>query len=96
MVGPHLGGATMSDNFNPKRTWAPPNLTSDPKTGRLAALTEDDFVARMHAGRLFAGSPMPWQQFRNIHEEDLRAIYRYLKTVPAVEHATGAPFVDQP
>jgi mono/diheme cytochrome c family protein len=95
MVGPHLGGATMVDDFNPKRTWAPPNLTSDPTTGRLARLTEDQFVARVRAGRVIPGSPMPWQQFQNMREDDLRAIYRYLKTVPPVVHETGAPFVDK-
>src|SRR5262245_2388320 len=36
MVGPHLGGAKMVDEIDLKRTWAPPNLTSDPATGRLA------------------------------------------------------------
>jgi mono/diheme cytochrome c family protein len=95
MVGTHLGGSTMPDDINPKRTWAPPNLTSEPTTGRLARFTEDEFVARMRAGRVIPGSPMPWQGFRNLHEEDLRAIYRYLKTVPPVVHDTGAPFVDK-
>jgi mono/diheme cytochrome c family protein len=82
MVGPHLGGANMPDEINPKRIWAPPNLTSDPTTGRLARFSEDAFVARMRAGRAIPGSPMPWQGFRTLREDDLRAIYRYLKTVP--------------
>jgi mono/diheme cytochrome c family protein len=96
LVGPHLGGATMADDWNPKRTWAPPNLTSDPTTGRLAQFTEDQFVERMRAGRAFPGSPMPWQGFRKLHEEDLRAIFRYLKTLPPIVHDTGPPFVDKP
>jgi mono/diheme cytochrome c family protein len=95
MVGPHLGGATMPDELNPKRIWAPPNLTSEPTTGRLARFTEDEFVARMRAGRAIPGSPMPWQGFRTLHEDDLRAIYRYLKTVPPVAHDTGPAFVDK-
>jgi mono/diheme cytochrome c family protein len=95
MVGPHLGGATMVDEIDPKRTWAPVNLTSEPTTGRLARLTEDQFVARIRAGRAIPGSPMPWQQFQKMNEDDLRAIYRYLKTVPPVVHETGAPFVDK-
>jgi mono/diheme cytochrome c family protein len=96
MVGPHLGGATMTDEENLKRTWAPPNLTSDPTTGRLARFSEDEFVARMRAGRAIPGSPMPWQGFQKLHEDDLRAIYRYLKTLPAVVHDPGPPFVDKP
>jgi len=95
IVGRHLAGSNMPDDFNPNRIWAPPNLTSDPTTGRLAKLIEDQFVARMRAGRAIPGSPMPWQQFQTLHEDDLRAIYRYLKTVPPVVHETGAPFVDK-
>src|SRR5262249_22693266 len=41
LVGPHLGGGKMADDFNPKRTWSAPNLTSDPTTGRLAKFDED-------------------------------------------------------
>ncbi len=96
MTGPHLGGATMPDDLNPKRTWAPPNLTSDPTTGRLAKFTEDEFVARFRTGRVLEGSPMPWQGFKSLREDDVRAIYRYLKTVPAVVHDVGPPYVDKP
>ena len=38
---------------------------------------------------------MPWQGLKNMHEEDIRAIYRYLKTLPAVVHETGPAFVDK-
>ena len=96
LVGPRFGGAKMSDDINPRRTWAPPNLTSDPATGRLASLSEDDFVARFRMGRLIPGSPMPWQGFRHMSEEDLRAIYQYLKSLPPVVNDVGPPFVDKP
>jgi mono/diheme cytochrome c family protein len=96
LVGAHLAGGRMPDDFNPRRVWNPPNLTSDPRTGRLASLSEDDFVARMRTGRVIPGSPMPWPQFSRMHEDDLRAIYRYLKTLPPVEHDAGPPFVDKP
>jgi len=94
LTGPHLGGATMADDTNPKRTWAPPNLTSD-ATGRLAKFSEDEFVARFRAGRAYPGSPMPWQGFQRLAEDDIRAIYRYLKTVPPVVNDVGPPFVDK-
>lgn len=95
MVGPHLGGGSMPDDFNPKRTWSPPNLTNDATTGVLARFTEDEFVARMRGGRVFPGSPMPWQSFKRLQEDDLRAIYRYLQTVPPVVNDVGPPFVDK-
>jgi len=96
MVGPHLGGGIMPDDFDPKRTWAAPNLTSEPTTGRLAKFSEDEFVSRIWAGRAIPGSPMPWQAFSQMHEDDLRAIYRYLKTLAPIVHDTGPPFVDKP
>ena len=94
-VGPHLAGATgFLEPGDPGRSWSPPNLTSDASTGRLAGMSEDEFVARFRAGRLLAGSPMPWQGFRRIADDDLRAIYRYLKTLPPVRHDVGPPVVE--
>jgi hypothetical protein len=37
---------------------------------------------------------MPWQAFGRMSEEDLRAIYQYLKTVPPVKNDVGPPVVD--
>ena len=96
LEGAHLGGGKMVDDTNPKRTWGAPNITSDPATGRLGKITEDEFIARMRAGRAIPGSPMPWQGFQRLQEDDLRAIYRYLKSVAPVVNDIGPPFVDQP
>ena len=97
LAGPRFGGAIgMPDDHNPKRAWSAPNLTSDPKTGRLGTLTEDAFIARFRMGRLIDGSPMPWPAFAKMTDDDLRAIYRYLKSLPPVERDTGPPFVDKP
>ena len=89
--GPRFGGATGFDATD-SLSWSPPNITSD-STGKLSQFTEDEFVARIRAGRVIPGSPMPWQSFRTMHEEDLRAIYRYLKTVPPVHRDVGPPLV---
>jgi hypothetical protein len=43
------------------------------------------FVARVHMGKQREGSPMPWHAFRGMHDDDLRAIYRYLRTLPPAE-----------
>lgn len=87
LMGARFSGST--DMGETDQIWAPPNLTPDPKTGRLVPMTEDDFVARLHAGRVIPGSPMPWDAYRGFHEDDLRAIYRFLMTLPPVEHETG-------
>jgi len=92
LVGPRFGGATgFLEPSDPGHVWAPPNITSDATTGRLGQMTEDEFVTRFRAGRLLPGSPMPWQGFMRMSDEDLRAIYRYLKTVPPVRRDVGPP-----
>ena len=56
-------------------------------------MSEEQFVARFRQGRLLPGSPMPWQAFSRMSEDDLRSIYRYLKSVPAVKRDVGPPVV---
>lgn len=97
LVGPRFGGAIGApDDMNPKRTWSAPNLTRHPTTGRLGTLTEDAFVARFRMGRLIPGSPMPWQDYLGLSDDDLRSIYRYLATLPPVERDTGPAFTEKP
>jgi mono/diheme cytochrome c family protein len=96
LTGPRFGGTTgFKESDDLTRTWSPPNITSDPETGRLGKLNEDQFVARFRQGRLIPGSPMPWQAFSRMSEEDLRAIYRYLESVPAVKRDNGPVVVSQ-
>jgi hypothetical protein len=64
------------------------------QTGRLGPWTEDQFVARFRQGRIIPGSPMPWQSFSRLDEDDLRSIYRYLKSVPSVKNDVGPPMVE--
>ena len=95
LTGPRYAGATdFIEPFDPGYTWSPPNITSDPETGRLARMSEDEFVARFRAGRVIPKSPMPWQGYARMDEDDLRAIYRYLKTVPPAKNEVGPPRVE--
>jgi mono/diheme cytochrome c family protein len=95
LTGPRFGGTTgFTESDDPGHSWSPPNITSDPETGRLGRLSEDQFVARFRQGRLIPRSPMPWQAFSRLAEEDLRAIYRYLKSVPPVKHDVGPAVVN--
>jgi len=94
LTGPRFGGTTgFRESYDTARSWSPPNITSDPETGRLGKMNEDQFVARFRQGRVIPGSPMPWQAFSRMNEEDLRAVYRYLKSVPAVKRDVGPPVV---
>jgi mono/diheme cytochrome c family protein len=76
----------------------PANLTPD-ATG-IAKWTEADFLQTIHGGVTPDGDHlhpfMPWQQNRRMTDDDLRAIYRFLRTVPPIhneipeEHVTHA------
>jgi len=71
----------MESSVNAKIKLVPPDITSRPG-GRVATWTDDEFVARFRAGERIPGSPMPWQAFGRMSDDDLHAIYRYLRSVP--------------
>lgn len=93
--GPKAAGGTPEPSHGPDKDkeFAPPNLTSSPKgvTGRL---NEDEFVARIHAGRTVVSSVMPWENFGRMTESDLRSIYRYLRSLPPIDRDTGPSYRD--
>lgn len=71
------------------------NLTPDVNTG-LGIWTEDMFVRALRTGKHMGQSrpilpPMPWQVYRNLSDEDLGAIYAYLRTIPPVHNRVPEP-----
>jgi mono/diheme cytochrome c family protein len=88
-VGPKFGGGQRMDLADPTRIAVPPNLTPDPKTSPVGSWTEDVFVGRFRMGETLAGTPMPWGAYARMTDDDVRSIYRYLRTLPPYEHATG-------
>jgi mono/diheme cytochrome c family protein len=90
-VGPSLSGAAEAepDPKSPGHEIIAPNLTPHPETGHIAGWDEERFVARFRAGRIVEGSAMPWESFQLMTEEDVRSIYRYLRSLEGVEHDTG-------
>jgi mono/diheme cytochrome c family protein len=92
--GPKLGGSLTAEPSHGKDSdmeFAAPNLTSHP-TGITGKLDEDAFVARMKAGRAYASSIMPWENFQDTTEADLRSVYRYIRTVPPVDQDVGPSY----
>jgi mono/diheme cytochrome c family protein len=92
--GPAFSGGSQAE---PDRTDAAfeiiaPNLTPHAGTGHISGWSEDQFVARFQAGRIYAGSIMPWEAFQRMTEDDVRSIARYLRTIPPVERETGPPY----
>ena len=89
-VGAKFGGGQRMDlAADRSKVAVPPNLTPDPKTSPMGRWDEDVFVARFRAGELIPGTPMPWGAYAKMTDEDVRSVYRYLRSLPAVEHETG-------
>jgi mono/diheme cytochrome c family protein len=70
------------------------NLTPDPDTG--LNMTERNFVIAIKTGSHLGTArpilpPMPWQQYSNLPEDDLKAMYAYLKTIPPIKNQVPAP-----
>lgn len=67
----------------------PSNLTPDTATG-IGGWTEDDFLRTIRTGVNVEGDTlhrfMPWREIRRMREDDLRAIYRYLRTLEPIRN----------
>jgi mono/diheme cytochrome c family protein len=76
----------------------PANLTPDRDTG-LGGWTEEMFVRAVRTGRHMGGSgrpilpPMPWMTLAQQSDDDLKAIFAYLQSVPAIRNDVPAPKV---
>lgn len=79
------GGSTLESRTSPGTKLVTPNLTPDPKTGQIYKWSEDQFVDRFK-NAVPTASPMPWDNSKNISEDDLRALYRYLRSLPPAKH----------
>ncbi len=71
------------------------NITTDKQFGKLASWDADHFVNRFHQGILIPQSIMPWASFQHYSDNDLKAIYRYLVTIPPVNFDPGPALVKE-
>ncbi len=84
---PFAGGFFMPAEAASKGySFVTPNLTPHKATGRLTEWNENAFVARFKLGRIQETSPMPWDAFSRLNEVEIRAVYRYLNSIPPVEN----------
>ncbi|MCK9408631.1 MAG: cytochrome c [Bacteriovoracaceae bacterium] len=81
---PFAGGFQMPSDAVPGLMFTTPNITPDPETGKIFPWTEEVFVHRFRQGVQIVGSPMPWGSFKNMTGLELKAIYRYLRSVEPV------------
>lgn len=76
------------------------NLTPNQLTG-LGIWTEEMFVNAIRTGKHFGVSrpilpPMPWQNFRNLSDEDLKSVYAYLRTIKPIENQVPDAIIAPP
>jgi len=79
--GEELNGGPFPD---PTITRISPNLTPGGETGFW---TEEEFISTMRTGVTPGGHPldpefMPWQSYRQFYDEELKAIWLYLQSLP--------------
>src|SRR5690606_25605115 len=71
------------------------NLTPDNSTG-LGAVSEEMFIKSLREGKLKGVGrqmlpPMPYEVFGKMSDEDLSAMYAYLKSIPAISNRVHEP-----
>jgi len=71
------------------------NLTPDNATG-IGALTEEMFIKTLREGKYMGVGrpllpPMPWQVIGMKTDQDLKAIYAYLHSLPAIHNEVPQP-----
>jgi mono/diheme cytochrome c family protein len=71
------------------------NLTPDPETG-LGKWTQATFMQAIRTGRHMGRGrqilpPMPFAMYRNFTDEDLGAIFAYLRSIPPIKNRVPEP-----
>ncbi|NNF19981.1 MAG: c-type cytochrome [Flavobacteriaceae bacterium] len=72
------------------------NLTPD-ETG-IGSWTEEQFLIAIKEGK-YKGMregrallpPMPWQQYRMLTDDDLKSVFKYLKTIKPIDNVVPSP-----
>jgi mono/diheme cytochrome c family protein len=94
-------GIAVTDTFT---AWSGPwgvsftaNLTPDPETG-LGKWTEQNFIETMRTGRHQGRGrqilpPMPWFNYGKMTDEDLKATFAYLRSIPPVKNRVPSPIL---
>jgi hypothetical protein len=104
---PQMNGPWIFSGIGPFTAWAGPwgisytkNLTPDNETG-LGTWTEQQFIDTIRNGREQGRGrpilpPMPWPAYRNMTDADLKAIFAYLKSIPAIKNKVPDPVIAPP
>jgi hypothetical protein len=99
---PKLEGGWLMAGAATNTAWAGPwgvsytsNITPDQNTG-IGIWTEDMFIKAMRSGKHMGTSrtilpPMPWPWYGKMRDEELKAIFAYLKSIPPIQNRVPDP-----
>ena len=99
VIAPDKFGTVANNNFT---AWVGPwgtsytkNLTPDKTTG-LGSWTEAMFIKALRTGKDQGEGrpilpPMPWPNYAQMTDDDLKAIWAFLQTLPPVQNAVPDP-----
>ena len=99
VIGQEKWGALVTNDltawFGPWGVSFASNLTPDINTG-IGGWTEELFIKTMRTGKHFGVGreilpPMPWPTLAGLTDEDLGAIFAYLKSIKAIENLVPQP-----
>lgn len=84
------GAATLTAFAGPWGVSYAMNLTPDSTTG-LGSWTEEIFVNTLRSGKHWGTSrpimpPMPWQNYKLMTDDDLKSVFAFLRTIPAIKN----------
>ncbi|MCP5420234.1 MAG: c-type cytochrome [Gammaproteobacteria bacterium] len=90
-----IGSATNTAFAGPWGISYTANLTPDPETG-LGTWTEAMFIDTIRMGKHRGTGrpllpPMPWPSYSHMTDDDLRAIFAYLRTITPIANRVPAP-----
>jgi mono/diheme cytochrome c family protein len=71
------------------------NLTPDPATG-LGGWTEELFIKTMRTGKHHGTGrqilpPMPWPNYAQMSDDELKAVFAYLRSIPPIKNLVPQP-----
>jgi len=95
-----VGAATMTAWSGPWGVSFTANLTPDPETG-LGGWTPEMFIQALRTGKHQGKGrpilpPMPYPWISQLTDSDLRAVFAYLRSIPAISNKVPAPIDAEP
>jgi mono/diheme cytochrome c family protein len=96
-IGPEFSGGMAMEperlpGADPAVWFISPNITPAPTSAFMKFPDRETFVARFKAGgRQHRGTPMPWEAFANMSDDDIASVYEFLRTLPPLDGPTGDP-----